>query len=396
MPSFLLSLWTSPCGISLSATHTTSVDICTAHIQLFPSPVRVLHSLPHQLWLLGTEVRDHPIFPCPAECSDMLVGFPEHQAALQVGYRMPSSAELPGPQLLDALSPTPQKLVSSYRQLEKSCCKKWDLGYLLCQSLTLTLRAAPCHYITRSLFWRKLLHKPAHSLSSSETPSSGHPDFELFSCLHSVGHQAKPFGRKSAFTTWGPLQLAGDKRKEHNACCCCQPQTFSVPTALPTNTTAGRMGVIPKQCSYRGSLPSARCRRTINLRISFPLRLEQLAGRLAFRCLYRARFSRFVFLPAVSKHRGGRKASCSASIEALGVPISWQGAQLLPQQSSHGSPECFGARTAALRATNGTEHLHRRPCRNRPYKDPPYKEPGSPRGRLAADDRVLSPRLNPF
>lgn len=128
MPSFLLSLWTSPCGISLSARHTTSVDICTAHIQLFPSPVRVLHSLPHQLWLLGTEVRDHPIFPCPAECSDMLVGFPEHQAALQVGYRMPSPAELPGPQLLDALSPTPQKLGSSYRQLEKSCCKKMGFG----------------------------------------------------------------------------------------------------------------------------------------------------------------------------------------------------------------------------------------------------------------------------
>ena len=67
------------------------------------------------------------------------------------------------------------------------------------------------------------MHKPAHSLSSPEAPSSGHPDFELFfSCLHSVGHRAKPFGRKSAFTTWGPLQLAGDKRTEHEGCCCHQ------------------------------------------------------------------------------------------------------------------------------------------------------------------------------
>lgn len=312
---------------------------------------------------------------------------------------MLNSLELPGPQLLDALSPPPQKLGSSYRQLEKSCCKKWDLGYLLCQSLKLPLRAAPCHYITRNLFWRKLLHKLAHSLSSPETLSSGHPDFELFSCLHSVGHQAKPFGRKSAFTTWGPLQLAGDKRREHKAAAAASLKPSASQQPSPQTQQQAGWGLSQSSAGYTGSTTSS-VPTNNKPRGFFPLRLEQLARRLAFRCLYRTRFSRLVFLPAVSKHRGGRKASCGASLGALSVPISWQGTQLLPQQS-HGSFACFGAGAAAPRATNGTEHLYRRPCRNRlyrnrPCKDAPYRESGAPRGRLAANDRVLSPRLNLF
>lgn len=56
-----------------------------------------------------------------------------------------------------------------------------------------------------------------HILSLQELWGSGSSKQTLnfFSTVYTkLATKQKPFGRKSTFTTWGPLQLAGDQRKE--------------------------------------------------------------------------------------------------------------------------------------------------------------------------------------